>query len=116
MTLPITITITASTGDHFRTEMPGGPVEASSPWQLWIRSDPHVQWLVATNAITMPKITPTAAATVSVPTTESPDLLQKNVKTTASVGTMRTGQRRAIASKATTPLNFGEGKTWSPKP
>ena len=34
MTLPITITITATAGDHFRAETPGGPVEASSLREL----------------------------------------------------------------------------------
>ena len=34
MTLPITITITATSGDHFRAETPAGPVEASSLREL----------------------------------------------------------------------------------
>ena len=34
MTLPITITITATSGDHFRAETPGGPVEAGSLREL----------------------------------------------------------------------------------
>jgi hypothetical protein len=34
MSLPITITITATGGDHFRAEMPGGSVEASSLREL----------------------------------------------------------------------------------
>jgi hypothetical protein len=34
MILPITITITATADDHFRAEMPGGPVEASSLSEL----------------------------------------------------------------------------------
>jgi hypothetical protein len=34
MTLPITITITATTGDRFRAETPGGLVEASSLREL----------------------------------------------------------------------------------
>jgi hypothetical protein len=34
MTLPITITITATTGDRFRAETPGGTVEASSLREL----------------------------------------------------------------------------------
>jgi len=34
MILPITITITATAGDHFRAETPGGPVEASSLREL----------------------------------------------------------------------------------
>ena len=34
MTLPITITITATAHDHFRAETPGGPVEASSLREL----------------------------------------------------------------------------------
>ena len=34
MTLPITITITATAGDRFRAETPGGPVEASSLREL----------------------------------------------------------------------------------
>jgi hypothetical protein len=34
VTLPITITITATANDHFRAEMPGGPVEASSLREL----------------------------------------------------------------------------------
>ena len=34
MTLPITITITATANDHFRAEMPGGPVEAGSLREL----------------------------------------------------------------------------------
>ncbi|HKM53986.1 MAG TPA: hypothetical protein VJY33_11300 [Isosphaeraceae bacterium] len=34
MTFPITITITATAGDHFRAETPGGPVEAGSLREL----------------------------------------------------------------------------------
>jgi hypothetical protein len=34
MTLPLTITITATTGDRFRAETPGGPVEADSLREL----------------------------------------------------------------------------------
>jgi hypothetical protein len=34
MTLLITITITATAGDHFRADMPGGSVEASSLREL----------------------------------------------------------------------------------
>src|SRR3954470_21710023 len=34
MTLPITITITATAGDRFRAETPGGPVEAGSLREL----------------------------------------------------------------------------------
>jgi hypothetical protein len=34
MTLPITITITAMSGDHFRAETPAGPVEAGSLREL----------------------------------------------------------------------------------
>jgi hypothetical protein len=34
MTLPITITITATASAHFRAEMPGGPVEANSLREL----------------------------------------------------------------------------------
>lgn len=34
MTLPITITITATADDRFRAETPGGPVEASSLSEL----------------------------------------------------------------------------------
>jgi hypothetical protein len=34
MTLPITITITATADDHYRAETPGGPVEASSLREL----------------------------------------------------------------------------------
>ena len=34
MILPITITITATAGDHFRAETPGGPVEAGSLREL----------------------------------------------------------------------------------
>jgi hypothetical protein len=34
MTLPITITITATADDHFRAETPGGPVEAGSLREL----------------------------------------------------------------------------------
>jgi hypothetical protein len=34
MILPITITITATAGDHFRAETPDGPVEASSLREL----------------------------------------------------------------------------------
>jgi hypothetical protein len=34
MTLPFTITITATAGDRFRAETPGGPVEASSLREL----------------------------------------------------------------------------------
>ena len=34
MTLPITITITATAGDRFRAETPGGTVEASSLREL----------------------------------------------------------------------------------
>ena len=34
MTLPITITITAMAGDHFRAETPGGPVETGSLREL----------------------------------------------------------------------------------
>ena len=34
MTLPFTITITATAGDHFRAETPGGLVEASSLREL----------------------------------------------------------------------------------
>jgi hypothetical protein len=34
MTLPITITIRATAGDHFRAETPDGPVDASSLREL----------------------------------------------------------------------------------
>lgn len=34
MALPITITITATAGDHFRADMPDGPIEASSLHEL----------------------------------------------------------------------------------
>ncbi len=34
MTLPITITITATSGDHFRAETPAGPLDASSLREL----------------------------------------------------------------------------------
>ena len=34
MTLPITITITATAGDLFRADTPGGPLEASSLREL----------------------------------------------------------------------------------
>jgi hypothetical protein len=34
MTLPFTITITATTGERFRAETPGGPVEACSLREL----------------------------------------------------------------------------------
>ena len=34
MALPITITITTTTGDRFRAETPGGPVEAGSLREL----------------------------------------------------------------------------------